>query len=997
MEHHETAYLGTFDSLISDSYSELDTSPTALDECRTATLLTNPDQLPELVVQSTSAHSSFVSASSLSNQCGQHSVCVVPPNVTVLMDGNINVAAMIIRGKLLWTSRTQQTSEQHLCAGYVAVEENGNFTLRLNDQDGANKRAWVYIKDNGASHRFMKTRSFGAVGLGGATPTIDLEGRPLRRTWSLLAETLEPWATEMRLMHDPVAMGWRVGDRIQVGPTKGGSEGEAQSFVIAKFAPFNRVVLTSWAWDEFRSDTQFVPTVGAGNRKPLASLRAAEVIHLTRNVIVTGDDFRHIDCDPTLEVVEFEMSNRGCHCRPGVRSKCTMGLHTIHMFSGGISKYKHIRVEKCGQRGILGKYCMHFHLTGDSPNFELVGNAIEYSQQRAINIHGTHRSKIEFNVMTDVRGSAMYVQDGNEMYNRFLYNVAICPWRLNDPYKRGCTIPGSPNGQADTALNQVGIWLSGAVNDLIGNRMSNSFNGMLVDVGHAPTGVGASKGLVCTAGERLGRWEGNTFHSHGRFGTYGLGNLFPKKSVGESMLVENDGHYATSAERNDICNNGAAQFTQGGGDNGWSHAIKSNFDWHNTFVGHYGAGDIQYMEHTSYANNNLIYWKTSKSFADGCSALFKDSYYSRGNMALPDEGTFLFENVVMDGPVSLEANHHCDVGSTGVLCQPHYVMTNVKRIHNTNNAWISFQGGNNENATNFGGIFTMSPPECSENLLRNSSQAKDADSFIEGGFCSVVSGRYTYLSALPVCSRTEQLSNALKKRYASGILCKGPLRALKIFSHSLPEGYDEQKLRVEIFLNAKTIDEQNQQQVADAEMFIPFHKVSNKQGFSVPVLPINHDSGMETHSYRISLGSDLSPVPDDWIITFSDPAFGHRWEEETIIMNVVGRTCGENGNLLVSSQHDRKYLVSDDGGLVAAVQPNGPGRGRGACTLHPRMVDIDCGHVPSLSATNCPAKCEDGCNDASSYCDCGTAQCECLPGYSGSACEIDLCGAARCS
>ena len=72
-----------------------------------------------------------------------------------------------------------------------------------------------------------------------------------------------------------------------------------------------------------------------------------------------------------------------------------MGLHTIHMFSGGISKYKHIRVEKCGQRGILGKYCMHFHLTGDSPNFELVGNAIEYSQQRAINIHGTHLRVVE--------------------------------------------------------------------------------------------------------------------------------------------------------------------------------------------------------------------------------------------------------------------------------------------------------------------------------------------------------------------------------------------------------------------------------------------------------------------------------------------------------------------------------------------------------------------------------------------------------------------------
>ena len=122
---------------------------------------------------------------------------------------------------------------------------------------------------------------------------------------------------------------------------------------------------------------------------------------------------------------------------------------------------------------------MHPHVLGDCPECSFEGNAIEYSHQRAINVHGTHRMTVTNNVMTDVRGAAIYVEDGNEMWNDFLYNVAICPWRLNDPYKRGCTIPGSPNGQADTALNQVGIWLSGAVNNMIGNRMANSFNGML--------------------------------------------------------------------------------------------------------------------------------------------------------------------------------------------------------------------------------------------------------------------------------------------------------------------------------------------------------------------------------------------------------------------------------------------------------------------------------------------------------------------------------------
>lgn len=40
------------------------------------------------------------------------------------------------------------------------------------------------------------------------------------------------------------------------------------------------------------------------------------------------------------------------------------------------------------------------------------------------------------------------------MFNRLLYNVAVCPWPLDGP-KHGCTIPGTDNEQADTSLNQV--------------------------------------------------------------------------------------------------------------------------------------------------------------------------------------------------------------------------------------------------------------------------------------------------------------------------------------------------------------------------------------------------------------------------------------------------------------------------------------------------------------------------------------------------------------
>lgn len=285
-----------------------------------------------------------------------------------------------------------------------------------------------------------------------------------------------------------------------------------------------------------------------------------------------------------------------------------MGLHTIHS-RGGISRIQHTRVEKCGQRGVEGKYCMHFHLMESCPECVFKGNAIEYGHQRGIIIHGTHLSKLEDNVINDIRGAGVYIEDGNEMYNNLKYNVIICPWRRNDPNKYGCAIPGTDNHEADTSVNQAGIFAISAVNNWIGNRAAGSYNGMFIDPdAFGAQGRGAARGKLCPRAELLGRFEGNTFHSHERFGTYILNKNYPK-NTGQS--ISNNG-FVDQAE--------CKAFTSDGDDNGASAAFVDHVDYHNGFVGQYEAGDIGYSGHTSTDNTNLIYWKETKNFADGCSA-----------------------------------------------------------------------------------------------------------------------------------------------------------------------------------------------------------------------------------------------------------------------------------------------------------------------------------------------------------------------------------------
>jgi hypothetical protein len=125
---------------------------------------------------------------------------------------------------------------------------------------------------------------------------------------------------------------------------------------------------------------------------------------------------------------------------------------------------------------------------------------------------------VEDNVLYNVRGAGIYIEDGNEMYNRILYNTIVCNFPFDHGTFNGCTVPGTSNRIADTSDNQSSIYSRAATNDLIGNRSSNSFNGMFLQA--LGMGRGSSNaGKVCESDNRIGRNVGNTFHSHGRFGT----------------------------------------------------------------------------------------------------------------------------------------------------------------------------------------------------------------------------------------------------------------------------------------------------------------------------------------------------------------------------------------------------------------------------------------------------------------------------------------------
>lgn len=898
-------YVSQFPELIANSYAAIDDPSlapgTLLSSCKNTGYL----EATGTVIVSEAAPTQL-GAADIQQRCGDSNDCVISENVTLNMDGVLKLRSLVVRdgGVVRWTDQTQIASDAWLCAGYVVVEAGGTWDMNLQD---AFKRAWIYIMNNGATHSHLRTRAFGSfvehhpAMPHHAEPHFSVVGRELNRTWSLLAESLTPNSGSVRLMHDPIAMGWQIGDRIAVAPTEAGMDDNAQAFFIADMSADGRVLL-----DALSNGTSTHIAERSWPTGTEASLRAAEVINLSRNIIVTGDDFEEIACSASLPEAGpgFGTSTQGCMCTNN-RSSCTMGLHTASAHAG-YSMVANTRIEKCGQRGVEGKYCLHFHHMSDcSDDASEAGskcisrnNAVEFSQQRGLIIHSTHHAHVEANVFYDIRGASLYIEDGNEMLNTVAYNVGICPRGEN-----GCTLPGTSNDQADTSLNQTGLYMESPNNLLVGNRMANFFNGMFNNAGN---GRGDSEGQVCGGNVPVGLWEGNTFHSSGRFGTYLLNGNFPRRNTGQS--VANNG----TTNGSDDC----AAYDAQGEDAGMAAVITSHFDYGNAFVGQYAAGDIQYKNHVTIDNLNSVYWKETKTFEDGCSAHIIDSYYEDGSADLPDAmGAFIIENTTFNN-YGLRANHHCDVGVTGYLCMPQYVLHNVT-WENGRNIWVDFDINNG--ATNNGGIFTLSP----ENIEDKANGA--VFDIFPPEYNSVVGGNFDYLLDLPQENCVASSAIGLGGRYDNGILCAASLTPLKIFTRNHAGG----ELLLTVF------DGQTGAQLAQQPL--PHLNITvRKQGYAVPVI------AGDRYRYAVSLASGVSIHPD-WVIDFGDLAVGNRWGVERLHLDVQGRDC--NGTIY--SNHDRRFYAAGD--FTESMW------GSGACTGFASMPASDCSATPDLTLNQDPA------------------------------------------
>jgi len=193
-----TLLTGNFDAIQAASYAVADRDlPPELNVCKNN--LSPPTR--QVTVQASAGR---ISSSALSAQCGNDSICIVPIGTTLEVDTSLNLGALIVRGKVEWNDISQINPSAFLCAGYVAVEGNGEWDMDLQAKD-----AFIYVKDNGAVHPNLRSRAFGSYASTDTDyPIINISGRELDRTWSLLSNPIQSGDNKIMLMHNAHLMGW---------------------------------------------------------------------------------------------------------------------------------------------------------------------------------------------------------------------------------------------------------------------------------------------------------------------------------------------------------------------------------------------------------------------------------------------------------------------------------------------------------------------------------------------------------------------------------------------------------------------------------------------------------------------------------------------------------------------------------------------------------------------------------------------------------------------
>jgi len=268
------------------------------------------------------------------------------------------------------------------------VRVSGTFAIGAEDAPFTNEAVITLTGQSGGTRAELEQgigRRVLAILPGG---TLELHGAP-HTSWTRLTATAPVGATQITV---EAAEGWEVGDRIALAPSDYVWNEVDERTITA----VEGTTLTLDAPLDFYhfGELQEIEGFSVDER--------AEVVLLTRNVVVRGEE-------SSVETA--------------------IGGHMIFL-QGSTVHISQVEATRLGQRGVNGRYPIHWHLARDVSGQYVRGSAVHHNFQRAFTLHTTDNALLEDNVAWDTFGHAFFFEDATEKGNRILHNVGAMVRRM---------------------------------------------------------------------------------------------------------------------------------------------------------------------------------------------------------------------------------------------------------------------------------------------------------------------------------------------------------------------------------------------------------------------------------------------------------------------------------------------------------------------------------------------------------------------------------------
>ncbi|MBK8396360.1 MAG: right-handed parallel beta-helix repeat-containing protein [Leptospiraceae bacterium] len=386
---------------------------------------------------------------------------IIPSGKYIILDVNPpKLGAMQIDGIL-------EFAKQDISLTAKNIMIHGTFQIGSETEKFTHK-ATITLNDTDTSSNIMDMGTRGIVVMGEGK--LELHGESPAITKTQIANSIQPGNTNLTLKE---SVDWQPNDEIILGTTDyyhiGNGNALSQKVKILTITANNinfDTPSTYQRWGVLQYATTTGMSLNADNLisppSPNTSTQTtprilderAHVGHLTRNILIQAED------DEVWQNQGF-----GVHIM-------IMGKATAHVDG--------VEIKRAGQRGRLRRYPFHWHMLsyGGTETYEdasgqyFKNSSIHNSKNRGLVIHGTNGILAENNVIFDVEGHGIFLENAVERRNTIDGNLVLFvrnspqPLKIHESGERGssCFWLSNPdniirnNIAADCANN--GFWLA---------------------------------------------------------------------------------------------------------------------------------------------------------------------------------------------------------------------------------------------------------------------------------------------------------------------------------------------------------------------------------------------------------------------------------------------------------------------------------------------------------------------------------------------------------